>query len=94
MKIFVRFNRIKKFSILFIHVEVLFIGFRYSIYRMSLFIDFCYSIYGMCLFIDFLLFYLQNFAVEMLFEDLHDVKENNIKEECMKAGGANYGTGQ
>ncbi|XP_060559225.1 coactosin-like protein [Ruditapes philippinarum] len=35
-----------------------------------------------------------NFAVEMLFEDIHEVKEDNIKEECMKAGGANYGTGK
>ncbi|XP_045192144.1 coactosin-like protein [Mercenaria mercenaria] len=35
-----------------------------------------------------------NFAVEMLCDNLHDVKEDIIKNAVMKAGGANYGTGQ
>ncbi|WAR12423.1 COTL1-like protein [Mya arenaria] len=35
-----------------------------------------------------------NFAVEMLFDDLHDVKYEKIREEMIRAGGANYGTGR
>lgn len=35
-----------------------------------------------------------NFAVEMNFEDLKDFVEDTIIADVMKAGGANYGTGQ
>lgn len=35
-----------------------------------------------------------SFANEMMFEDISDVTLEYIKEETMKAGGANYGTGQ
>jgi len=34
-----------------------------------------------------------SFAKELQFDDLHDVKEENIRQEVMKAGGANYGSG-
>lgn len=35
-----------------------------------------------------------NFAVELLFDDLHEVREDKIREELIRAGGANYGTGR
>ena len=35
----------------------------------------------------------QSFAVEILANDLHDVKFDHVKQLIMKAGGANYGTG-
>jgi len=35
-----------------------------------------------------------NFAVEMNFDDIREVNEDAIRKEVMRAGGANYGTGQ
>lgn len=34
-----------------------------------------------------------NFATEMMFDDINDVTYEAIREETMRAGGANYGTG-
>ncbi|XP_063441054.1 coactosin-like protein [Mytilus trossulus] len=36
---------------------------------------------------------LRNFAIEELFTDRSEVKEESIKSKVAKAGGANYGTG-
>lgn len=35
-----------------------------------------------------------NFAAEMLFDEIHDVTHDRIREELIRAGGANYGTGR
>ncbi|KAH3769020.1 coactosin-like protein [Dreissena polymorpha] len=35
-----------------------------------------------------------NFASEMFFDDLHDVKLDKVRDELIRAGGANYGTGK
>lgn len=41
-----------------------------------------------------LLFYsFQNFAIEVATSDLNDLAEEKVKEQIVKAGGANYGTG-
>lgn len=37
---------------------------------------------------------LQNFAVELLFDDIHEVKLDKIRSEVVRAGGANYGVGR
>ena len=39
------------------------------------------------------MFVFQNFAIEMMIDDIHDMKEDKIISEVKKAGGANYGTG-
>ncbi|VDI02781.1 Hypothetical predicted protein [Mytilus galloprovincialis] len=36
---------------------------------------------------------LRSFAIEELFTDRSEVKEESIKAKVAKAGGANYGTG-
>ncbi|KAL4234509.1 Coactosin-like protein [Mactra antiquata] len=35
-----------------------------------------------------------SFAVELLIEEMHELREDKIKEQLIKAGGANYGTGR
>ena len=41
-----------------------------------------------------LIFYsFQNFAIEVATSDLNDLAEEKVKEQIVKAGGANYGTG-
>jgi len=36
---------------------------------------------------------LQNFAIEIQTSDIHELNEDYIKAQLVKAGGANYGTG-
>ena len=38
--------------------------------------------------------FFQNFAKEMMIDDIHDMKEDKIISEVQKAGGANYGVGK
>ena len=42
----------------------------------------------------YLNYYFQSFAVDMMSDDIHEVKEDKIKELVIKAGGANYGPGK
>ena len=39
-------------------------------------------------------FVFQNFAKEMMIDDIHEMKEDKIISEIQKAGGANYGIGK
>ena len=41
-----------------------------------------------------LLSWFQAFAIEKHIEELKELKEEEIKDELIRAGGANYGTGQ
>ena len=40
------------------------------------------------------MFVFQNFAKEMMIDDIHEMKEDKIISEVQKAGGANYGVGK
>lgn len=40
------------------------------------------------------LIFLQNFAAEILTSDPEELKHDHVKQILVKAGGANYGTGQ
>ncbi|XP_013392513.1 coactosin-like protein [Lingula anatina] len=36
---------------------------------------------------------IQNFAIELMPHEAHELDEEELREACIKAGGANYGTG-
>ncbi len=41
----------------------------------------------------FVIFFFQNYAVEIQADDISELEYDNIKNLALKAGGANYGTG-